>query len=176
MSIVATFLTLGLIAWLFYLDREPDQFTSPALWVPALWMAIISSRPISMWLHINRELSMEDRYTEGSPLDAGFYAILIAIAALTLNRRWPRVKQFLQSNLPVILFFVYCLLSVMWSDAPPIALKRWVKAIGDVLMVLVILTDPNPRLAMKRIFTRCGFVLLPLSFLFIFGIPSIGTN
>jgi O-antigen ligase len=176
MSIIATIVTLALIAGLFFLDREPGRLTSPALWVPTLWMAIISSRPISMWLHINREVSMADRYTEGSPLDAGFYAILIAIAVLTLNRRWPRVKQFLQSNLPVILFFLYCLLSVMWSDAPPIALKRWIKAIGDVMMVLVILTDANPRLAMKRIFTRCGFVLLPLSFLFIYGIPSIGTN
>src|SRR5260370_30903672 len=41
-------------------------------------------------------------------------------------------------------------------------------------MVLVILTDPDPVAALKRLFSRIGFVLLPLSILFIKYYPSIG--
>jgi exopolysaccharide production protein ExoQ len=146
------------------------------LWIPLLWLLIVSSRPVSMWLHINREVSLEDRYTEGSPLDAAYYAILLVAGLLTLNRRWVRVKGFLLANLPILLFFIYCGLSIMWADSPAIAAKRWVKAVGDLVMILVVLTDPYPALAIRRVFEWVGFVLLPLSILFIVFIPSMGSS
>src|SRR5260370_28243524 len=108
MSAIATILTLALIAGLFYQDREKGERTSTALWIPVLWLLIVSSRPVSMWLHVNREITLEDRYTEGSPVDAAYYALLLVAGVLTLNRRWVRVKGFLQANLPVLLFFFYC--------------------------------------------------------------------
>ncbi|HET9098865.1 MAG TPA: O-antigen ligase family protein [Acidobacteriaceae bacterium] len=175
MTLLATFITAGIIAGLFYLDREKHPRTSWALWIPVMWLLIVSSRPVSMWLHINREVTLADQYTEGSPLDAAYYGILIVAAGLVLNRRAAQVKQFLRVNLPVILFFAYCVASVAWSDDPTIAAKRCVKAVGDVLMVLVVLTDPEPDLAIRRMFARVGFVLLPMSILFIKYYPSMGT-
>lgn len=175
MTLLATLITAGIIAGLFYLDREKLPRTSWALWIPVMWLLIVSSRPVSMWLHINREVTLSDQYTEGSPLDAAYYGILIVAAGLVLNRRAAQVKQFLRVNLPVVLFFAYCLASVAWSDDPTIATKRCVKAVGDVLMVLVVLTDPAPALALRRMFARVGFVLLPMSILFIKYYPSMGT-
>ncbi len=176
MSAIAAILTIALIAGLFYLDREAGERTSTALWIPVFWLLIVSSRPVSMWLHINREVTLEDRYTEGSPLDAAYYAVLLVAGVLTLNRRWVRVKGFLLANLPIMLFFFYCGLSIMWADSPVIALKRWIKAVGDLAMVLVVLTDPRPALAIRRVFERVGFLLLPLSVLFILFFPSMGSS
>lgn len=176
MSVIGIVLTVALIAALFYFAHEKNAATSKALWIPLLWLLIISSRPVSMWLHVNREVTLEDRYTEGSPLDATYYAVLLAAGFYVLNRRWVHVKGFLQANLPILLFFFYCGLSVMWADSPPVAIKRWIKAIGDLVMVLVVLTDPNPALALRRIFERVGFVLLPLSILFIVFLPSMGSS
>ena len=176
MSVIGSILTLAVIAGLFYLDREKSESNSKALWIPVLWLLIVFSRPVSMWLHINRDVTLEDRYTEGSPLDAAYYAVLVAAGVLTLNRRWDRLKGFLQANLPVLLFFFYCALSTMWADSPAVAMKRWIKAIGDLAMVLVILTDPKPGLAIRRVFERVGFLLLPLSVLFILFFPSMGSS
>lgn len=176
MSAVAAVLTLALIAGLFYLEKEKGERTSAGLWIPIAWLLIVSSRPVSMWLHINREITLEDRYTEGSPLDAAYYAVLLVLAVLTLNRRWVRVKPFLQANLPVLLFFFYCGLSIAWADSPGVAVKRWVKAVGDLSMILLVLTDPRPALAIRRLFERVGFVLLPLSVLFILFFPSMGSS
>lgn len=176
MSIIGIILTVALIAALFYFAHEKSAVTSKALWIPLLWLLIISSRPVSMWLHVNREVTLEDRYTEGSPLDATYYAVLLVAGVYVLNRRWVQMKGYLQANLPVLLFFFYCGLSVMWADSPPVAIKRWIKAIGDLVMMLVVLTDPNPALAMRRIFERVGFVLLPLSILFIVFLPSMGSS
>lgn len=175
MKVLATLIAAGLIAGLFYLDREKYRRTSWALWIPVTWLLIVSSRPVSMWLHINREVTLSDRYTEGSPLDAAVYGLLIVAAALVLNRRAAQIRQFLRVNLPVILFFAYCVASVAWSDDPAIAIKRCVKAVGDILMVMVVLTDPQPAPALRRMFARVGFVLLPLSILFITYYPAMGT-
>lgn len=175
MSLVATILTVALIASLFYLDREKGVRTSKALWIPVLWLLIVSSRPVSMWLHVNRGVTLSDQYTEGSPVDATVFGILILGAALTLNRRVAQVRAYLEANWAILLFFGYCGLSIAWADEPPISLKRWIKAVGDFLMILVVLTDDQPALAIRRVFARVGFILLPLSVLFIWFIPSIGS-
>src|SRR4029077_16324715 len=68
----------------------------------------------------------------------------------------------------------YCLLSVCWSDYPVVAFKRWIKATGDIAMILIVLTDEQPIAALRRLFSRVGFVLVPLSLLFIKYYPMLG--
>ncbi len=72
----------------------------------------------------------------------------------------------LKGNAPVLLFFGYCLFSVMWSDYPDVAFKRWTKGFGDLEMGLIVLTESDPLAALKRLLTRAGFVLIPLSVLY----------
>ncbi len=73
------------------------------------------------------------------------------------------------------MFFGYCALSIAWSEYPFIALKRWSKSVGDLVMVMVVLTDPYPITATRRIFARLAFILLPLSVLFIGCFPELGS-
>ncbi|HLY40584.1 MAG TPA: O-antigen ligase family protein [Terracidiphilus sp.] len=77
-------------------------------------------------------------------------------------------------NWAILLYFFYCLLSVSWSDDPTISLKRWIKAIGDLAMVLIVITDRKPVIALERLISRIGFVLLPMSVLFIKYFPALG--
>jgi O-antigen ligase len=48
-----------------------------------------------------------------------------------------------------------------------VAFKHWIKAIGDLAMVLIVVTDVNPVAALGRLFSRIGFLLFPTSVLFI---------
>jgi exopolysaccharide production protein ExoQ len=176
MKYVATALTIALIYWLFRMDRHEERRASWALWIPVIWFGIICSRPVSFWLQPNRGTDYVERFTESSPIDATAYGLLIVAGLLVLNRRAPRVKQFLELNLPVLLFFLYCAVSLAWSDDPMVAFKRWFKAVGDVVMVLVVLTDPDSEYALNRLYTRVGFVLLPMSVLFIYAYPQLGTT
>jgi O-antigen ligase len=57
-----------------------------------------------------------------------------------------------------------------------VAFKRWIKEAGDVVMVLVVLTDPQPLAAIKRVFARLAFVFVAVSVVFILFIPSMGTE
>ncbi len=152
------------------LDVKP----SPALWIPTIWLLINGSRAVSTWLHAEPAESLAQQYSEGSPLDAAIYGILIVAGLVVLNFRARLVKRFLQENLPLLAFLVYCALSIAWSEYPFIALKRWSKSIGDVVMVMLLITDAYPMIAIKRVFARVAFVLLPLSVLFIVCYPVAG--
>jgi exopolysaccharide production protein ExoQ len=72
------------------------------------------------------------------------------------------------------LYFVYCLVSILWSDFPFVGLKRWIRAIGDIVMVLVVLTDRDWLLARKRVYAWAAFVLLPVSVLLIRYYSELG--
>ena len=65
-------------------------------------------------------------------------------------------------------------MSIVWSDFPGVAFKRWTKAVGDVLMILIAVTDEQPVVALRRLFSRTGFLLIPLSLLLIKYYPSLG--
>jgi O-antigen ligase len=57
-----------------------------------------------------------------------------------------------------------------------VAFKRWTKAVGDVVMVLVVLTETDPAAAVKRLLSRIGLLLIPLSVLFIKYYPELGRS
>ena len=176
MQLIGTIVCIAGIGWLFYLDRDPDSRPSPALWIPTLWLLISGSRSITEWLAVRPAVSLAKQYSDSSPIDATFYAVLIASGLTVLNFRSVRVRSFLRQNLPLLLFFTYCALSVLWSDFPFVAFKRWSKSVGDLVMVLVVLTDSHPKHAFRQLFKRAAFVLLPLSVLLIVLFPDVGTG
>lgn len=112
---------------------------------------------------------------EGSPFDRLVFSLLLAAGILVLISRGSRVAKILRTNGAILFFFAYCLISVLWSDYPDIAFKRWTKAVGDLVMLLIVFTDNDPLGAVKRFLKRPTFVLIPLSILFIKYYPALGT-
>jgi len=161
------------IAGLFWLDRARKAHTSFALWLPTIWMLISCSRPVGVWLGMGTPTDTASQVADGSPLDRLVYMSLMFVGIGVLMSRG-KVSGVLRANGPILFFFFYCALSVVWSDFPGVALKRWFKALGDIVMILIVLTDPEPLAALKRLLSRLSFVLIPLSLLFIKYIPQLG--
>src|SRR6266404_3743951 len=175
-TIASIIFTIGILG-LFYLDRHEDSRVSKALWIPAVWLFLISSRPVSLWLGIAPNLKGVDAteaYVEGSPIDRNVFIFLLLAALVVLVARSGRAGPLLRKNAPILLYFSFCAVSIVWSDFPFVAFKRFIKAIGDLGMVLIILTESDPLAALKRLVTRLGFLLFPLSVLFIKYYPQIG--
>ena len=172
--LVATVLCGSAILFLFVLQREPKVRTSRALWIPAIWVVLAMSRPLSEWLQPQPLIPTASQYVEGSPVDRIVLGVLMAAGLIVLLCRSQRVLRFLKANWPVLLFFAYCAVSCLWSDFPGVALKRWVRASGDLIMVLIVLTDRESLAALKRIIVRAGFLLIPLSILLIEFYPGLG--
>ena len=173
MTAIATLVTCLGILTLLLANRDPKMRTSPALWLVVIWVAIATSRPVSVWLQIAPERSV-DQYLEGTPLDRNVFTVLLVMGLIVLSGRSRKVLPLLQSNLPLFLFFSYCAVSIFWSDFPEVSFKRWIKAIGDVVMILLVLTEHDPSAAIKRLFTLIAFAFAPLSLLFIRYYSDLG--
>ncbi|HEY3760396.1 MAG TPA: O-antigen ligase family protein [Verrucomicrobiae bacterium] len=174
-SSIALILTLAFIAFLFWWDSKEKQEATSALWLPFFWVVVGSgSRFLSQWLdifgfHVGG-ITVED----GSPIDAAFYLFLIVAGIFVLHKRQVRFPRFFRNNRWVAIYFAYCLLAVIWSDFPYVASKRWIKLLGDPVMALIILTEPDPMGSLALVMKRCAFIMLPVSILFIKYFPYLG--
>jgi O-antigen ligase len=162
------------IAGLFWLDRDARVHTSKALWLPVLWLLIASTASISHWLGMGPPMEVAGQIPQTSLLDQLIAAFLMLLAVIVLVQRGKEVTSLLKASWPITLYFSLCLVSLVWSDFPGWGFKRWARALGDLMMVLVVATDAQPIAALKRLITRLGFVLLPVSVLWIRYYPSLG--
>jgi O-antigen ligase len=163
------------IAGLFFLDRDKKSQVSNALWIPTAWLFFCSSRSVGEWLGINSTAAANASvYLEGSPVDRAAFVVLEVLALIVVISRLRLARPILRKNWVIGLFFLYAAISISWSDYPFVTLKHWIKGIGDVMIVLIVLTEPSVPDAIKRLVTRIGFVLLPLSMLFIRYYPLLG--
>ena len=128
---------------------------------------------ISEW-RVATEIDSPDQYFEGSPVDRLVLAALLAAGLAVLIVRGRSAQAFFRRNLPILLFFAYCAASIIWSDYAAVAFKRWTKALGDLVMVMVVLTDLDPFAAIRRVFARTAFVLIPVSVLLVKYYPDLG--
>jgi exopolysaccharide production protein ExoQ len=173
-ALPATLFTIFVIVTLFRLDQSDDGRPSIATWIPFIWLFIESSRPVSAWIHLNVPGNITNEYIDGSPLDRNILTVLLAIGLVFLSRRLKRVGAILASNPAIILYFLFCLVSLIWADYPFVVFKRWVRSVGDVVMLLILITEQDRLSAFKRIFTRVGYLVIPLSILLIRFYPSLG--
>ena len=170
----ALLLCWGFIAWLFYRYPERRAGVSKALWIPLAWLFIVSSRPVSLWIGIGSTNVSSEQLLDGSPLDSLVFLALIVAGAMVLVRRrlaWPVLFR---RNRWLFIFFIYLGLSCVWSDYPFVALKRWIKDIGNVIMVLLVMSEANPVQSLRFLMLRCCYLLLPLSIVFIKYFPNVG--
>ena len=155
------------IAGLFFLDRDKSVRTSKALWLPVIWLWIAASRPVSLWLAPGGGGGGLASTLDGSPMDAAIYAALMVAGIVVVFLRRDRTIALLKASGPVLAYLLYCLISTAWSPFHGPAFKRWTKDVGDIVMVLVIVTDAQPIAALRRLYSRIGFILLPFSIVLI---------
>ena len=177
---LALLLCLGCIAYLFRLEAQkeaalaPDERLSGAVWLPTLWLLILGSRSLSQWLNLGTPLDVQALHEGSGLIDTLTYAVLIVAAAMALAQRGASLGAAFDSNIALGLFFVYCLFSALWADDPALSVKRWIKAVGDPLMVLILLTEASPARAVATVMRRCAYVLVPLSVCFVKYFPTWG--
>jgi exopolysaccharide production protein ExoQ len=176
--IVALALVIAVLAVLLVMERRTNPEVSPALWIPFFWIFFIGTRFPTQWLSINDAPAFPgaDEYLEGSPLDMAVFLSLYVMAVVVLMRRSVSVTSIMAANAWVTAFLLYGLLSVVWSDYPWIAIKRFIKVSEHVVMVLVVLTDKHPWRALDALLRRFLAMAVLLSVLFFKYFPELGRS
>lgn len=170
--------SLALLLWFIFLlsllcfDPAKDSKSSPALWVPVIWMFIIGSRLPSQWLD-GQVGPATQALEEGNPIDRTVLSLLMLLAIGILISRSFNWSNFFARNVAFTAFLCFALLSVLWSDYSLVALKRWFRDLGNYLTVLIPLSDRRPVEAVRVMLRRLYYLLLPLAVLLIKYYPNI---
>jgi O-antigen ligase len=171
---VALIICIIFILFLFLMDRRNADGVSGATWIPLIWILLTGSRSLSSWLGLHSAGLSVDVDQEGSTVDRIAFMILIFAGAFVLKRRKIDWHELFRQNRWLCLFFIFGALSIFWSNYPYVSFKRWFKALGNVIMVLVVLTEQRPYEAVGVILRRFAFLFLPLSVIFIKYYPDLG--
>lgn len=173
--IVASIIYLGAVAFLFRRELRRGRPTG-AVWIPIIWMFTIGSRTPSQWFQVAGFNIGSGSITEeeGSPVDAAVYFLFILSGFIVLHRRRVDLRTIFRSNVWLTAFIAYCLVSCLWSDFPFVSFKRWVKILGHPIMMLILFTEEDPEEAMIRMIRLNGYLMIPISILFIKYFPQWG--
>jgi len=163
-----------LIGWLLFQDAKAAPGSSRALWLVIAWVFILCTRPVSAWLGQDRDIEAAEDYIEGSAIDRNVFLFLLIAGLFVLWRRRVDWSAFAARNRWLFCFYLFFGVSMIWSDYSFVCFKRWIKDLGNVVMVLIVLTDPDGMAAVRKVFTRTASLVLPLSVLFIKYYPDLG--
>ncbi len=177
-----SFLTLIAALMLFIvalrIDKKYTKIKSRAALVPAIWLTIVLSRNVSRWLNIRHgtkaQVDFVSAIETGQPIDQLFFLIILISGLVILVKRRKIVYKVIEIKKTWIFLFVYCFISILWSDHQFISFKRYIKDFNALLMVLVIITEKEPINTFKAIMKRNMFLLVPLSIVFCKFYPDIG--
>jgi exopolysaccharide production protein ExoQ len=140
-----------------------------------IWIFIVASRLPSQWLGYSVAPTGEAAALEqGNPLDRAVWFSLIILAIIILVTRSFRWGDFVARNFALIALLSFALLSVMWSDFPLVTFKKWFRDLGDYLVILIALSDPRPLAAVRTVFRRVAYLLIPVSILVIKYFIGVG--
>src|SRR5262245_23884577 len=170
---IAFFVWAIILILLLRYDASRDPGNSGALWIPVVWMFIIGSRLPAQWLGWTPILA-ETAFEEGSELDRGIYLLLMILALGILMKRRLDWRQVFARNTALVLFLLFALASVVWSDYPFISFKRWIRDLGTYMIVLLVLSDPHPMTAIATVMRRATCGLVFLSVVLIKYYPQLG--
>ena len=174
LSQIALILNTALVFWLFRRDMRLRELPSSALWIPAIWLVIIGSRTVTQWLAAFGINVSGTTNEEGNPLDMVVFIGLMVASVVVLGRRnfdWP---AFVRANKVLIAIYLYCALSALWAEYSLPTLKRALKDFGNILVALVLLSELDPMQAIRIVYVRVCYLLLPLSVVLIKYFPAIG--
>lgn len=168
---IALVVCISFVIFLLWLEHKQSYGISSSMWIPAIWMIYISSKPLGVWFHKTSE-----DVASGSSLDRAFLTILMFAALWVLSRRKFAWSSALKDNPWLMVLIIFMLVSILWSNIPSISFKRWIREVQAILMALVVFSEPSPRKAIETIIRRTAYTLIPFSLLLVKYFPAYGVS
>ena len=161
---VALYGCWALALYLLWRDGKDNPDLSKALWLPTLWIIRCGSRGVDYWLG-GAEIGRMDPLCILVVMICGFFV---------LARRPCNWAGIVAHNSWLFFFFGYLALSLLWVSDLENPLIKIFRPVGDLIMALVVATEPQPRKAIIALFRRASYLLIPMSIVLIRYYPQYG--
>jgi O-antigen ligase len=159
-------------------DIRSRPAISPTIWIPTLWMFRIASRSLSYWLS-GSGVGFEDGGAVSGAAGNGvsdvvFLLGMIFVGVIALVQKRAPLGRIISDNPWLFLFFIYIAFSCVWAPEPFVAGKRFIRAVGDLIMALITLTEGAPLVGLFTVIRRTAIFYIPLSILVCRYFPQYG--
>jgi exopolysaccharide production protein ExoQ len=173
---LALFLWFVMLVGLFWFDPAKEPKVSAALWVPLIFLFFMASRQLTQWLGgqvITADAAAANNaLVEGDPLNRTVSLVLFILGIAILLSRSFRWGNFFRRNWVLTAYLLFALVSVLWSDFPFPAFRKWSRDLGNYVVVLVVISESLPMEALSTLLRRLGYLLIPLSVMLIKYFPD----
>jgi len=159
-----------------YFKANISQSLTPTLLIPFLWIIINNTKGILFWKNtlLDVDFDLKQSYYDGSPFDRVIMSILLIIGLSILFHRRFKLMELARKNVWLLVLLFYMLISIIWGEYQFIALKRWIKTFGTIVMVAIIATERLPfKAGILTVELLSAFVLI-ISLILIIVFPNIG--
>ncbi len=173
MAQLALLLCTGFVLFLLWIEQRASRDISLTVWIPTLWIMVMSSRPLGTWFQ-SGEKHLTGGNEAGSPLDRWALTALAVLAVIVLVRRRYDWWGSLCRHKWLVALLAYMFVSTFWSDSTSVALRRWVRETIVIVMAFCLLSEANPRQALAAVLRRTAYVLAPFSLMLIKYYPALG--
>ena len=110
--------------------------------------------------------------TTSNPINQVVDTLIPFISLLCLLPRRKSLLSLLKQEKCLTLFFIWCLLSILWSDFPFNSFKLWVRLFGSTTVVLALLLNLKSPDEALRYFKAVFALYIPITFLAIAFVPA----
>jgi exopolysaccharide production protein ExoQ len=158
-------------------DCKKRRSVSWAVWIPTLLLMVIGSRTPGDWIasHSRQVVELANNQ-QGSIIDQLFFLVILISAFLVDWVRRFRWSALFRNNSFLIVYYLYFAASILWSSDPSGSAKRLIKDFGLLFVAGVIFTEVDPAAAMRAVYVRSAYLLLPLSVVLIKYFPTYGRS
>lgn len=176
MAQLASLLTIAFIIYALWQDSRQAPRFSLGTWISFLWIVKSVSRPILYWIQPNLFVAFSGSLAwrqgnietvQNNPVDRSILLVLMVLGLVALAGRRHQFEFKLSDNGWLVAFFAICFISSLWSIFPGDVLKRSVRLAGDLIPLLLILTEGDAEGQFYRIMRRMAILFLPLSILMV---------
>jgi O-antigen ligase len=164
MSILASLAAWIFVALVYRSDAKNHPKQSGALWLPVLWMMRCGSRGVDNWIGGG----------ENGRLDPIVIAVLLALGFFALLRRPCQWSRIFAHNSAILIFYGYIIASLSWVETLDNPWIKMLRPLGDLIMALLVATDPEPFRAISTLFRRTAILLIPMSVVLVKYYPHLG--
>lgn len=168
-SILALIFITIFVLFLLRLDRKQYPGATLSLWLPTIWLCIVTGKPLGTWFATGAKV-ME----EGSAIDRNFLILLFCLGLIIIKKRNLNIIDVFRQHISVFLLIGFMFISIAWSDMPFISFKRWFRNLIPIVLSLIIASESDPQQALQCFFRRIIYIQIPFSYLLINYYPNLG--
>jgi hypothetical protein len=142
------------------------------IWISVVYFIVATTKVLSFW--VERGSLYEQDLEYGKELLSIIGTVILLITIHQLFKKKNRVILILRNSWPLVLIFLFALISCLWAYVPTLAIKRYFKLIIMALCALNLVSENDNGKSIKKALLFYTSIVLCISLFLIIFLPQYG--